>query len=54
MLEALPGIGPSKAESIIKYREENGPFTGIDGIMEVDGMGQSLFDDIKDMITVGD
>jgi len=54
LLEAIPGIGPGKAENIIAYREENGFFKGIDEIIKVDGIGQSLFNEIKDLITVGD
>ena len=48
----LPGIGESKAISIIKYREENGNFATIEDIKNVSGIGDSLFDKIKDYITV--
>lgn len=51
-LTALNGIGETKAEAIITYREEHGAFGTIDEIMQVDGIGQGTFDKIKDNITV--
>jgi competence ComEA-like helix-hairpin-helix protein len=54
LLEALPGIGPSKAQAIIDYRQQNGGFSDIVEITEVPGIGQSIYNDIKDFITVGD
>jgi competence protein ComEA len=52
-LDALPGIGEELASRIIAYREANGPFKQIEEIQEVDGIGPGIFDEIKDMITVG-
>ena len=51
-LQKITGIGKSKAESIIKYREENGSFKSIEEIKEVSGIGESLFEKIKNEITV--
>ncbi|NDJ54016.1 MAG: ComEA family DNA-binding protein [Chloroflexi bacterium] len=51
-LEALPGIGPSLAERIIAYREENGPFETIEEIQDVSGIGPSIFDELAPLITV--
>ena len=51
-LQKINGIGKSKAENIIKYREENGDFKKIDDIKNVTGIGDSLFEKIKDQITV--
>ncbi len=48
----LPGIGEAYAERIIQHREENGPFEKIEDIMEVKGIGESKFNDMKDKITV--
>ena len=48
----LPGIGETYAERIIQYREENGPFETVEDIMEVKGIGESKFNDLKDKITV--
>ena len=50
-LETLPGIGPSTAQSIIDYREENGEFMTIEDIINVPGIGESTYNDIKDLIT---
>jgi len=52
-LDTLPGIGPVIAQRIIDYRQASGPFTSIDQIKDVRGIGDALFDDIKDHITVG-
>jgi comEA protein len=54
LLEALPGIGPSKAQAIIDYRQQNGGFGHIAEITEVPGIGQDTYEKIKDFITVGD
>lgn len=51
-LDTLPGIGPAIAQRIIDYREANGPFTAIEDIMNVSGIGPATFDKIKDLITV--
>jgi len=50
-LETLPGIGPSKAEAIIQYREENGSFATPEALMEVTGIGEKSFESLKDAIT---
>ncbi len=52
-LDKLPGIGPSLAKAIIDYRTKNGPFKQIEDINAVKGIGDALFDKIKDQITVG-
>lgn len=51
-LEQLSGIGEAKAKAIINYREENGGFNSIDELKEVKGIGEGIFENIKDMITV--
>ncbi|HNB39919.1 MAG TPA: ComEA family DNA-binding protein [Anaerolineales bacterium] len=50
-LDSLPGIGPTIAQRIIDYRDENGPFQTIEDILNVSGVGPSTFDQIKDLIT---
>jgi len=52
-LESLPGIGSVIALRIIEYRLEFGPFEKIEEIKAVDGIGEKIFDRIKDYITVG-
>jgi competence protein ComEA len=54
LLDALPNIGPSRAQAIIDYREENGPFRSIDEITNVDGIGTATYEQIKDLITVSE
>lgn len=51
-LITINGIGKAKAEDIINYRKENGNFNTIDDIKNVPGIGVSLFEKIKDYITV--
>lgn len=48
----LSGIGQTRAQAIVAYRDEHGLFQKIEDIMEVSGIGQSTFDNIKDSITV--
>jgi competence protein ComEA len=50
-LDSLPGIGPSIAQRICAYRENHGPFTQIEDIMEVSGIGPATFEKIRDLIT---
>ncbi|NJD60687.1 MAG: competence protein ComEA [Anaerolineales bacterium] len=52
-LESLPGIGPTLAQAILDYRVNYGPFTRIEDVMKVQGVGQAKFEAIKDLITVG-
>lgn len=49
----LSGIGQSKAEAIIAYREEHGGFTSVEEIMNVEGIKEGTFSKIKDKISVG-
>lgn len=51
-LMTLPGIGESKADKIISFRESNGRFSSIEGIMEISGIKDGLFNKIKDRISV--
>jgi competence protein ComEA len=53
-LTSLPGIGPVKAEAIVKYREEKGLFKKIEELKNVYGIGAKTVARIKDDITVGE
>lgn len=52
-LQELPGVGPSTAEKIVQHREANGPFATAEAIMDVSGIGEGKFAQIRDLITVG-
>ena len=52
-LITLTGIGATRAQAIIAYREENGPFAAIEDIMNVQGIKEGTFAKIKDEIVVG-
>lgn len=51
-LQTIPGIGPSKADRIIEYRESEGKFNEIDDIKNISGIGNKTFESIKEYITV--
>ena len=51
-LMTLPGIGEAKAKAIISYRDEVGSFKNIEELKEVEGIGDTLFDQIKENITI--
>jgi competence protein ComEA len=53
-LATLPGIGPALAQRIIDWRTANGPFATIADITKVSGIGDKIFERIKDHITVSD
>lgn len=50
--EELPGIGPSIANRIVEYRNNNGKFKKIEDIKNVTGIGNSKYEKIKDFIKV--
>ena len=52
-LETLPGIGTVRAQAIIAYREQHGPFHAIEEITDVSGIGPGLYDNMQHLITVG-
>jgi competence protein ComEA len=52
-LDALPGIGESKAKAILAYRQEKGSFTKIEQLLEVKGIGEKMLAALKPMIYIG-
>ena len=51
-LETLPGVGPVTAESIIAWRTDNGGFTSVDELLEVDGIGEATLEDLAPLVTL--
>jgi len=51
-LQSLSGIGPAKAEAIIQYRDENGPFKAVEDLLNVPGIGQKTLENIVDNIQI--
>ena len=51
-LTSLPGIGEAKAAAILEYRKKVGRFTDTEEIMNVNGIGEAMYEKIKDKITV--
>lgn len=51
-LMTLPGIGESKADAILQYREDHGGFSSLEEIQEIPGIKSAVFSKIKDQITI--
>lgn len=51
-LDTLPRIGPALAQRIIDWRETNGPFTSVDQLLEVAGIGDAVFSGLADRVTL--
>ena len=54
LLEALPGIGETRVQAIIDYRQQNGPFSNINELIKVEGIGTATCEKIEHLITVAD
>ena len=52
-LTTLDGVGTAKAEAIIAYRTEHGPFESVDQLTEVQGFGPKTLEQNRDRLTVG-
>lgn len=48
----LFGIGAAKAKAIVAYRESNGPFTSVDELLEVKGIGKALLEKNRDRVVI--
>ena len=51
-LEQLPGVGPATAEAIIDHREQHGPFSSVDGLLDVRGIGDAKLAQLRDRVAV--
>ena len=52
-LEELPGIGPALAAAIVEHRRQSGPFTTVDELVEVSGIGPAKLEQIRPLATTG-
>lgn len=52
-LKTLPGIGEARAQAIVSHREEHGPFSSVEQIMEIRGIGEGTYENIRDLVTAG-
>ena len=52
-LDRLPGIGPAKAEAILAYREEHGPFQSVDDLLSVSGIGEVTLENLRPYVAAG-
>lgn len=51
-LERLPGIGPSLAQAIVRFRQEHGPFGSIEDLLSVPGIGPAKLEGVRDLVQV--
>lgn len=51
-LDALPRIGPALAGRIVQWRVKNGPFTSVDDLLAVSGIGPKMLETLRDLVTV--
>jgi len=54
LLEALPGIGETRARAIIEHRQQNGFFHSTNELIQVEGIGEALYEEIEHLVTVTD
>jgi competence protein ComEA len=52
-LDTLPGVGPATAKAIVDYRSEHGPFSSVDDLLDVRGVGPAKLDGFRDLVRVG-
>lgn len=52
-LDELPGVGPTTAQAIVDHRDAEGPFTSVDALLDVRGIGDAKLEALRDLVTVG-
>ena len=53
-LQTIPGVGPAKAQAIIEYRVDNGDFQSVDDLKHIKGIGDKVFEKLKEHVTCGE
>jgi competence protein ComEA len=51
-LDTLPGVGPTTAAAIIAHRDQHGPFTAVDQLIDVRGIGEAKLAQLRDLVTI--
>ena len=54
VIDKVAGIGAAKAQAILDYRTQHGPFTRIEDVMNVKGIGEGIFQQLEPYVTVTD
>ena len=54
LMTVIKGVGEKRAQAIIEYREKNGPFKSVDELAAVSGIGQSIVDANRDVLSAGE
>jgi len=53
LAEAITGVGLKRAEAIISYRDQNGPFKSVDDLVQVPGVGEKALERSRERLTTG-
>lgn len=53
LADAIDGVGVKRAQRIIRYRDENGPFKSVDDLLNVQGIGERILEQSRDRLSVG-
>lgn len=51
-LDTLPGIGPATAKAIVAHRTRKGPFSRVEDLLAIDGIGPKKLDAIRDLVSL--
>jgi competence protein ComEA len=51
-LDALPGVGPATAAAIVAYRDQHGPFSNLEELLQVRGIGPAKLDGLRDLVRI--
>jgi competence protein ComEA len=54
MAQVISGVGDKRAQAIVDYRDENGPFKSVDGLTNVKGIGTAILEKNRENLTIGE